>query len=164
MSVVILVPRLHLPHRRIEHSIDYLGSALLTFGLAALVVLATAGGKDVDWVSPESGALALVLVACGVAFVWRERHAAEPFVPLRLFQNPVLRIAAPVNFTSGLLFYLGVFFLPVFFQEVAGVDADGVGPPAHPVHDRHRDRRPRSPVAASSAPGAIAPGRSWAVS
>ena len=47
----------------------------------------------------------------------------EPFVPLRLFQNPVLRIAAPVNVTSGLLFYLGVFFLPVFFQEVAGVDA-----------------------------------------
>ena len=123
----ILIPRLHLPHRRIEHSIDYLGSALLTVALAALVVLATAGGKDVDWVSPESGALALVLVACGVAFVWRERHAAEPFVPLRLFQNPVLRIAAPVNFTSGLLFYLGVFFLPVFFQEVAGVDATESG-------------------------------------
>ena len=127
VSVSILIPRLHLPHRRIEHSIDYLGSALLTVGLAALVVLATAGGNDVDWVSPESGALALVLVACGVAFVWRERHAAEPFVPLRLFQNPVLRIAAPLNFTSGVLFYLGVFFLPVFFQEVAGVDATESG-------------------------------------
>ncbi len=126
-SVLILIPRLHLPHRRIEHAIDYLGSALLTLGLAALVVLATAGGKDVDWVSPESGALAIVLVGCGVAFVWRERHAAEPFVPLRLFQNPVVRIAAPVNFTSGLLFYLGVFFLPVFFQEVAGVDATESG-------------------------------------
>ena len=91
------------------------------------MVLATVGGKDVDWVSPESGALVLVLVACGIAFVWRERHAAEPFVPLRLFQNPVLRIAAPVNFTSGLIFYLGVFFLPVFFQEVAGVDATESG-------------------------------------
>jgi len=65
----------------------------------------------------------LLFVVCVVAFVWRQRHAAEPFVPLRLFQNAVLRIAAPVNFTSGLLFYLGVFFLPVFFQEVAGVDA-----------------------------------------
>src|SRR5215470_16596508 len=74
LSACILIPRLHLPHRRVEHSIDYLGSALLTIGLAALVVLATAGGKDVDWVSPESGALALLLVACGVAFVWRERH------------------------------------------------------------------------------------------
>ena len=32
VSVSILIPRLHLPHRRIEHSIDYLGSALLTVG------------------------------------------------------------------------------------------------------------------------------------
>jgi MFS family permease len=118
---------LHLPFRRVEHAIDYLGSALLTVALAALVVLATAGGKDVDWISPESGALVVLLLLCGVAFVWRERHAAEPFVPLRLFQNSVLRIAAPVNFTSGLLFYLGVFFLPVFFQEVAGVDATASG-------------------------------------
>ena len=127
VAACILIPRLHLPHRRVEHSIDYLGSALLTVGLAALVVLATAGGNDIDWVSPESGALALVLVACGVAFVWRERHAAEPFVPLRLFQNSVVRIAAPLNFTCGLLFYLAVFFLPVFFQEVAGVDATESG-------------------------------------
>ncbi|HLM16730.1 MAG TPA: MDR family MFS transporter [Acidimicrobiia bacterium] len=127
VAVAILVPRLHLPFRRVEHAIDYLGSALLTVALAALVVLATAGGKDVDWISPESGALVLVLLVCSVAFVWRERHAAEPFVPLRLFQNTVVRIAAPVNFTSGLLFYLGVFFLPVFFQEVAGVDATASG-------------------------------------
>ncbi len=127
VAVTIIVTRLHLPHRRLEHSIDYLGSVLLTLGLAAIVVFATSGGKDIDWVSPESAALLVLLVACIAAFVWRERHAAEPFVPLRLFQNPVLRIAAPVNFTSGLLFYLGVFFLPVFFQEVAGVDATASG-------------------------------------
>ena len=123
VSVAILVPRLHLQFRRVEHQIDYLGSVLLTLALAAVVVLATSGGKDVEWVSPESVGLLLVVLLCGAAFVWRERHAREPFVPLRLFKNAVLRIAAPVNFTSGLLFYLGVFFLPVFFQEVAGVDA-----------------------------------------
>jgi EmrB/QacA subfamily drug resistance transporter len=126
-SVAILVPRLHLPFARVEHSIDYLGSALLTLALAALVVLATAGGNDVEWVSLESAALVLVFVLCSVAFVWRQRRAAEPFVPLRLFQNSVLRVAAPLNLTSGLVFYLGVFFLPVFFQEVAGVDATASG-------------------------------------
>jgi MFS family permease len=123
VAVAILAPRLHLPFRRVEHSIDYLGSLLLTAALAALVVLATSGGKDVEWVSPESGALLLAFLVCSAAFVWRQLHAAEPFVPLRLFRNDVLRIAAPVNFASGLAFYLGVFFLPVFFQEVAGVDA-----------------------------------------
>jgi Na+/melibiose symporter-like transporter len=127
LSLAILVPRLHLPFRRVEHAIDYVGSALLTLALAALVVLATAGGNEIEWVSLESGALVLAFLVCAVAFVWRQRHASEPFVPLRLFQNSVLRIAAPLNLTAGLVFYLGVFFLPVFFQEVAGVDATASG-------------------------------------
>jgi EmrB/QacA subfamily drug resistance transporter len=127
VAVAILAPRLHLPKRRVQHSIDYLGSFFVTAALAALVVLATAGGKDVDWVSPESGALLVTFLVCATAFGWRERTAAEPFVPLRLFRNDVLRIAAPLNFTSGLVFYLGVFFLPVFFQEVSGVDATEPG-------------------------------------
>jgi EmrB/QacA subfamily drug resistance transporter len=127
LALAILVPRLHLPDRRVQHSIDYLGSALLTGALAALVVLATAGGKDIGWVSVESAALAIVLVVCAVLFVWRELRAPEPFVPVRLFRNPVMRAVAPINFTSGMLFYCGVFFLPVFFQEVAGVDATDSG-------------------------------------
>ena len=84
-------------------------------------------------------------------------------MPLRLFQNPVLRIAAPVNFTSGLLFYLGVFFLPVFFQEVAGVDATESGLLLIPFMIGTAIAT-SSPVAGWSAPAATAPGRSWAAS
>jgi EmrB/QacA subfamily drug resistance transporter len=124
---VIITTRLDLPYRRVKHAIDYLGSALLTGALAALVVLATAGGKDIGWVSVESAALMVVLVACAVSFVLRELSAPEPFVPLRLFSNKVMRAVAPINFTSGLIFYCGVFFLPVFFQEVAGVGATESG-------------------------------------
>lgn len=127
VAYVILVPRLHLPYRRVRHSIDYLGSALLTGALAALVILATSGGKDIGWISVESTALLAVLVVCAVLFVWRELRASEPFVPVRLFRNPVMRAVAPINFTSGFIFYCGVFFLPVFFQEVAGVDATESG-------------------------------------
>ena len=127
VAYAILVPRLHLPHRRVQHSIDYLGSALLTGALASLVVLATSGGKDIGWVSPESTLLLLLLVVFSALFVWRELRATEPFVPVRLFRNSVIRAVAPINFTSGLIFYCGVFFLPVFFQEVAGVDATESG-------------------------------------
>ena len=76
---------------------------------------------------PSRARCCVVFLVCAVAFGWRERTAAEPFVPLRLFRNDVLRIAVPLNFTSGLVFYLGVFFLPVFFQEVADVDATASG-------------------------------------
>ena len=47
---------LHLPFRRIEHAIDYLGSALLTVALGRAGRARDRGGNDVDWVSPASGA------------------------------------------------------------------------------------------------------------
>lgn len=119
-SIVLVATRLHVPHRRVAHSIDYFGSALLTGALAAFVALLTAGGNDFPWLSVESGVLvALVALLVGL-FVQRERTVPEPFVPIRLLTNSVVRVADFLNLTSGLLFYCGIFFLPVFLQEVAG--------------------------------------------
>jgi MFS family permease len=112
---------LRVPYRRVPHRIDFLGSALLTGALVALVLLTTAGGRSIAWASPESVALLGAMVVLAALFVRRERQAAEPFVPIRLFTNPVVRVVDGLNFTSGLLFYCGIFFLPVFLQEVQGV-------------------------------------------
>jgi EmrB/QacA subfamily drug resistance transporter len=117
----IVAVNLKVPYRRVPHSIDYFGSALLTGALVALVLLTTAGGRSIAWTSPEAAALLLAIIVLAALFVRRERQAAEPFVPIRLFTNPVVRVVDSLNFTSGLLFYCGVFFLPVFLQEVAGV-------------------------------------------
>jgi Na+/melibiose symporter-like transporter len=108
------------PYRRIAHSIDYLGSVLLTGALALLVLLLTEGGHQIGWTSPAAAALAVAVVILALLFVARERRAAEPFVPLSMLTNAVVRVAEVLNFTSGLLFYCGIFFIPVFVQEVAG--------------------------------------------
>jgi EmrB/QacA subfamily drug resistance transporter len=121
IAMGIVAFNLRVPYRRIPHSIDYLGSAFLTGALVALVLLTTIGGRSIPWVSPESGVLMLVVVILAAMFVRRERTAAEPFVPIRLFTNAVVRVVDGLNFTSGLLFYCGVFFLPVFLQEVGDV-------------------------------------------
>ena len=122
VAVAILVPRLHLPFRRIEHSIDYLGSAL-----AHRRARRARGARDRRAARTSTGCRRSRARCWRCSCVVRRRRSCggsgtppSRSCPLRLFQNPVLRIAAPVNFTSGLLFYLGVFFLPVFFQEVAG--------------------------------------------
>ena len=62
-----------------------------------------------------------------VAFVARERRVAEPVLPLRLFADPVMRASAGINFTSGLLLWCGLFFVPLFVQEVAGSSASSSG-------------------------------------
>jgi MFS family permease len=120
-AMVIVAMNLRVPYRRVPHAIDYVGSALLTGALVALVLLTTAGGRSIAWVSPAAAALLFAVVLLAVLFVHRERHAAEPFVPIRLFTNSVVRVVEGLNFTSGLLFYCGIFFLPVFLQQVGGV-------------------------------------------
>ena len=81
VAVVIVATRLHLhtPHRR--HRIDYLGAALLSGGVGALILLATWGGTQYKWGSSQIIGLGIVGVVLLAAFVWQERRAAEPLLP-----------------------------------------------------------------------------------
>jgi len=85
------------------------------------VLLATLGGHEIPWGSTRAIAAATGLVGLGILFVRRERRAPEPVLPLSLFANPVLRAAAGINFTSGLLLWCGIFFVPQFVQQVREV-------------------------------------------
>ena len=121
LAVLIVTTRLRLPYRRIPHAIDWSGSLLLTSGLALFVLLATLGGHEIPWASLRATAAGAGLLLIAYLFVRQERRAPEPVLPLRLFANPVLRVAAGVNFTSGLLLWCGIFFVPQFVQQVRDV-------------------------------------------
>ncbi|HJR25345.1 MAG TPA: MDR family MFS transporter [Acidimicrobiales bacterium] len=127
VAIAIVSTRLRLPARRVRHDLDLLGGALLTTALALFVLLATLGGHDLPWRSAGTLALAAGVVVLGVAFVARERRAPEPVLPLRLFTDPVMRASAGINFTSGLLLWCGLFFVPLFVQEVSGTSASSSG-------------------------------------
>jgi len=120
VSIVLVVTKLHLPYRRVRHSLDVAGAALLTGALALVIVLAAIGGQQVAWLSPEVVTLGSGAVLLGVACWFRERRAREPVLPPRVLARRVVRVAGGLNLTSGALFAAGVFFLPVFFQQVAG--------------------------------------------
>ena len=121
LAMAIVVVNLDVPRRRVEHQVDYAGAVLLTTALSCLVLLATLGGVDFGWTSVEASLLALGLVALLVAFVRRERRAPEPILPLHLVADPVMRVVAAINVTSGVLLWCGIFFVPLFLQEVLDV-------------------------------------------
>ncbi len=110
VSIVMVVLALQLPYQRIPHSIDYPGAALLTAALVGIVLFASLHGQL---------ALGIVTPVLIVLFFLRERRAREPIVPLHLFRSSISRVTAGINFTSGALFTSGIFFLPVFWQQVA---------------------------------------------
>ncbi len=127
VAAAILITQMHIPRRVRTHSLDWPGSLLLVAGLGSLVVFATLGGTELPWGSPLIVVLGLSIPLLGCAFVRRELVAEEPVMPLALMRDPVVRVSAGVNLTSGVLIWCGIFFIPLFVQEVAGLDATGAG-------------------------------------
>jgi EmrB/QacA subfamily drug resistance transporter len=106
---------LRLPFPRRSARLDFLGAALLSGGLACLMI-GLEEGRD-DW----TGSSALTLFAAAavmlIAFVAQERRAEEPMIPLRLFANPVVLASAVMGFFAGAVAYGGNQFLPLYFQD-----------------------------------------------
>jgi EmrB/QacA subfamily drug resistance transporter len=127
LAVLIVSTRLHLhtPHKR--HRIDYLGAALLSGGVGALILLATWGGTEYPWGSSEIVGLGIVGVALLTIFVWWEGRAAEPILPLQLFRSRIFTVANAMGFTIGMAMFGAIIFIPLFLQIVYGVSAKSSG-------------------------------------
>jgi EmrB/QacA subfamily drug resistance transporter len=106
--------------RRVRHSVDYLGAALLAVALAGLVLLTDLGGTTYPWTSPPILALGAVVVAALAGFVVVERRAAEPVLPPRLFANRVFSVSSIVGLIVGFAMFGSVTYLPLYLQVVRG--------------------------------------------
>src|SRR4051794_40669652 len=107
--------------------IDYGGAALLAAGLTAILLVTTWGGRQYAWDSPTIAGLAVAAVALLAAFVWRERRAAEPILPLRLFRDPVFDVVSVVLFLTTCAFFAAIVFTPLYLQVVTGATATSSG-------------------------------------
>ncbi|MEA2724327.1 MAG: hypothetical protein QOH59_2098, partial [Gemmatimonadales bacterium] len=103
-----------------RRSIDWAGAALLAGALAGIVLFADLAGAVLPWDSPLLLGLGVGSVLCLIAFVHVERRAAEPVLPLRLFANPVFRVASAIGLIVGLALFGSVTYLPLFLQVVKG--------------------------------------------
>ena len=111
-----------LPSRdqRVKHRIDYAGSVLLAISLSALILATDLGGSADAWRSPMLPALAVLTIAALFAFLFVERRASEPVLPLRLFSNSTFAITTTVGFIIGVSLFGSVTYLPLFLQVVKG--------------------------------------------
>ena len=107
--------------RRVHHTIDYLGTVLLAGSATSLIVFASLGGISWAWVSAPSILTAVLGVVLAVGFLFAERFAAEPVIPLKLFTVRVFNAASAVGFVMGFAMFGALTFLPLFLQNVKGV-------------------------------------------
>jgi EmrB/QacA subfamily drug resistance transporter len=120
LALAVLGTALPAGASRGRRSIDWVGAALLAGALAGIVLFADLGGSVLPWNSPVLLSLGLGSVLLLIAFVLVERRAAEPVLPLRLFANPVFRVASAVGLIVGLALFGSVTYLPLFLQVVKG--------------------------------------------
>jgi EmrB/QacA subfamily drug resistance transporter len=104
----------------LQHRIDYLGAAVLTAGLSAIVLFTSLGGTTYAWSSPLILALIAIAVVMVVLFPFVELHAAEPILPLSLFRNRTFVVTSAVGFIIGLALFGAVTYLPLYLQVVKG--------------------------------------------
>jgi MFS family permease len=105
---------------------DWAGALLLGLGITS-VLLATNRGSAWGWTSPGVVSLYLIGVASVPAFVWAERRAPEPLLPLRWLR--IRNVTAPVaNQLFANFAYMGGFILtPVLLEEGLGYTAAAAG-------------------------------------
>jgi EmrB/QacA subfamily drug resistance transporter len=126
-AILVVAFRLRLRTPPTRHDIDYLGAVLLTAGVSALILVTTWGGNQYAWGSAVIVGLAVAGVLLVGAFLWHERRAAEPIIPLGLFRSSVFRVASSLGFLIGLAMFGAIIFIPLFLQLVYGVSPTSSG-------------------------------------
>jgi EmrB/QacA subfamily drug resistance transporter len=120
-AIVVLQRTLHLPplKRRVV-KIDYLGAALISVGVALLLVWVTFAGDKFAWGSWQTAAMVGgAVVTLGFA-VWVENRAAEPIIPLHLFKNRTLVLAVVASVAVGIAMFGTSVFIGQYMQLARG--------------------------------------------
>ena len=127
LAIVIVVTRLHLHTPTVRHKIDLLGTALLSAGVATLILVTTWGGNQYAWGSTMIVGLAVAGVVLLACFVWWEARAPEPILPLGLFRSRVFVVANSMGFTIGMAMFGAIVFIPLYLQLVYGASPTSSG-------------------------------------
>ena len=123
VAVIVLLPE---SRSSVRQRVDLVGVALSAGGLALFTYGIISAG-DVGWL--DSTALA-ESVGGGIAlaaFVLWERRVAAPFVDLRLFRARAFTWGTTLSSVVSFVMFGLLFAVPLYFQVVRGVDAQGSG-------------------------------------
>ena len=133
IALLLVVVFLHQPIERQAKKIDYLGAIMFTIAFSALLYALLSGGSRHTWDSPVIVGLFAASAVCFMLFLWIEKRAEEPMIPLSIFRIRVLNVTNISGFltfsiTMGLTVYS-----PIWIQSVLGNSATSSGLIAMPM-------------------------------
>ena len=121
VALVVTSVALKMPHVRREHSIDYLGAAVIVASVSALLLYTAWAGPEHGWTSEIGVTLLVGGLLLAVVFVVVERRATEPIIPMRLFDDQIFCVSNIFGFLMGASMFGAMVFIPVYLQVVKGM-------------------------------------------
>jgi DHA2 family multidrug resistance protein len=113
--------------KRAGVKLDYIGIALLTFGIGALQILLDRGQED-DWFgSTFITTLAVTSAVCLISLVIWEWFQKTPIIDVRMFKNFNFASANLMMFTLGIMLFSSLVLMPQFLQTLLGYTSELAG-------------------------------------
>ena len=107
--------------------LDLIGMIALVLAVPPLLVALSSVGVRYEWRSPLILGMLLFSVAMTAVFLAVEARANSPIMPLSLYADRVVSVAAVMMLLASFGLYGAVLFLPLFFQVAFGLSATQSG-------------------------------------
>jgi EmrB/QacA subfamily drug resistance transporter len=105
-----------IPRHDRRHKLDVLGAVLMMASAVPLLLALTWGGTRLPWLSAPIVALIAASFVLSLLFGWRLTRAEEPFLPLTVLNNPVMRMGtASASLAMGVSIGLTI-VVPMYFE------------------------------------------------
>jgi EmrB/QacA subfamily drug resistance transporter len=107
--------------------LDIAGTLVLTSAVTALLVALLEAGSIGGFGHPLTLSLFAAAALGLVLFIWQERRAADPMLPLELFRDRLISVSSALNVVIGTLMFPITAFVPMWSQGVLGGSAVAAG-------------------------------------
>ncbi|WP_054948739.1 MDR family MFS transporter [Numidum massiliense] len=113
--------------KREGETVDYIGALVLVLTLVPLLLAVSWAGSAYAWLSPVILGLLAASAGAFILFIFIERRAKSPILPLHLFANRIFTISNIVGFMLGVGMFGTIMYMPFFIQGVMGATATASG-------------------------------------
>ena len=127
LSCILLTLALKENVERKKQKLDYLGTLTLTGSVVALLFFLLQGGTTWSWLSLPSLGLFALSILLAASFLFQERRAPDPILPLTLFTNRIIAISSIGGVILGIVMFGITSYVPLFVQGVEGGTATSAG-------------------------------------
>ncbi|HHB6469635.1 TPA: MDR family MFS transporter [Klebsiella pneumoniae] len=86
-ALLVIGAVFHSSNKRSQHQIDWLGAIYLSMALLCIILFTSEGGSVHAWNDPQLWCILAFGIVGIIGFIYEERMAAEPIIPLALFRN-----------------------------------------------------------------------------